>query len=175
MSKQKRSVPALALGIVLILSVSAGAWSMAQHQRQRHGGGDHGMMLKHVMEELDLTEDQTEAVHEGMMTHHEALGEVMGTIREARYAVAQAIHAADFDEAAIREAAAEVGRLEADLAVGRGEMLQELRAILTPDQQEKLETMLSTIMMEHGLHGRGHGPKGAAHGRGDRPRAQPQG
>lgn len=175
MNKQKRGLPALALGVVLILSVSAGAWTMAQHQRQSHGGGDHGMMLKHVMEELDLTEDQAEAVHEGMMAHHEALGEVMDTVREARSAVAQAIHAPEFDEAAIREAAAEVGRLEADLAVGRGEMLQELRAILTPDQQEKLETMLGTIMMEHGLHGRGHGPKGAVHQRGDRPRALQQG
>jgi Spy/CpxP family protein refolding chaperone len=175
MNKQKRGLPALALGIVLILSVSAGAWTMAQHQRQRHGEGDHGMMLRHILGELDLTEEQTEAVHEGMLAHHEALGSAVETLREARDAVAQAIHAPEFDEAAIREASAEAGLLEADLAVGRGEMLRELRGILTPDQQEKLETMLGTILMEHGVHGRGHGPKGAAHGRGDLPRAQPQG
>ena len=160
MSKQKRGLPALALGIVLILSVSAGAWTMAQHQRPKHGpgeGGGHGMMLRHIMGELDLSEDQKLVVHDGILTRHEALEPVMASLGEAKGDVGRAIHATEFDETAIRDAAARVGQLEADLAVGRAEMLHELRAILTPEQQEKLELMLGTMMAGHGAHGMGHG------------------
>ena len=51
------------------------------------------------------------------------------------------IHAETIDEAAIRKAAGVVAVLEADQAVNRAKLFQEIRGILTPEQLQKFEQM----------------------------------
>ena len=168
MNTRQRRLTVPAAGLVLVLSISMGAWAMAQHQGHGRGpgggGADHGMVLRHVLGQLDLSEDQKMAVHEGMSSHHQEMESLLEDLREAKQAVGQAIHAPQFDEIAIRDAAALAGQMEADLAVGRAELLHELRAILTAEQQESLETILGTIMAEHEAHGMGHRSMHSPHG-----------
>ena len=52
-----------------------------------------------------------------------------------------AIRAEPFDETAIRAQAAKVASLEADLAVQRAHVAHDIRAVLTPEQLQKLKDM----------------------------------
>jgi protein CpxP len=58
-----------------------------------------------------------------------------------RRALRDTIHAETIDETAIRAQAAKVASLEADLAVQRAHVSHDIRAVLTPDQLEKLKEM----------------------------------
>ena len=58
-----------------------------------------------------------------------------------RRALRDAIRAESFDESAIRSQAAKVAGLEADLAVQRAHVAHDIRAVLTPEQLQKLKEL----------------------------------
>lgn len=162
------------MGSVVLLVLAAGAaWAAPQMGHSRGPMGkdfDHGFMMGRMMADLDLDEGQKQALHEQMQANHQEMAPVMEQRDAARQALAQAIHAPDFDEAAIRAAAAETAVVEGDLAVARAQMLRQVRDLLTPQQQEKLETLLSEHLAEMGELGsmkkRHHQGFGGGHGHG---------
>ena len=113
------------------------------------------------MERLELTEGQRAEAEALMTERHDGMKTDLDQMRKAQTALADAIHAAEFDETAIRDAAAAVATLEADLAVKRGLANQEFRKILTSDQQAELDEM-HKMMREYGGGRGGYGP--GAHG-----------
>lgn len=168
------------MGSMALLVLAAGAaWAAPQmgHSRGPMGNGfDHGFMMGQMMSHLDLDEGQKEALHEQMRVNHEEMAPVMERLQAAHQALARAIHAPDFDETAIRAAAADTATVEGDLAVVRAQMLRQVRDILTTEQQEKLESMLSEHLVEmgepgsmmkrhHSEFGGGHGHGGGGHGK----------
>jgi Spy/CpxP family protein refolding chaperone len=159
----------LGIGVAAALVMAAAAipvlgqgWGKGHHP-DRH----HGRMMDHVMERLELTEDQRAEVEAMMTERHDAMEDNIDQLRQAREALFDAIHAAEFDETAIRDAAAAVATIEADLAVERGLGYQEFRKILTPEQQAEFEEMQKTMRAYHdefGGRGRyGPGPHGPNH------------
>ncbi len=168
------------MGSMVLLVLAAGAaWAAPQMGHSRGSMGkdfDHGFMMGRMVSHLDLDEGQKQALHEQMQANHEEMAAVMEQMHVARQALAQAIHAPDFDEAAIRAAADGTAAVEGDLAVARAQMLRQVRDILTSEQQEKLESMLSEHFAEMGesdsmmrrhhvsLAG-GHGHGGGGHGK----------
>jgi Spy/CpxP family protein refolding chaperone len=70
--------------------------------------------------------------------------------------LADAIHSAELDEAAIRDAAMAVGEAEGDVAVERALMLQAVMEILTPEQRAQARDMMD----EHRTRMGKSGPRG---------------
>ncbi len=106
-----------------------------------HGPFGGGFMAERIAERLDLSEDQREqirAIHDSYREEAESLMEAMGV---AQLVLRGRIHADVFDEAAIREAAAEVAAAEADLAVLRAKIGNDVRQVLTPEQVAEAELL----------------------------------
>jgi Spy/CpxP family protein refolding chaperone len=103
---------------------------------ERHHGAAHG--LHHLFQELDLTDAQKDQVKTLFSGAKEDSQEAREAYRDARKALHEAIHAEAFNEAAIRQAAASVATFEANRAVARAELFQEILKVLTPEQRQKL-------------------------------------
>jgi Spy/CpxP family protein refolding chaperone len=104
------------------------------------GFGD-GLRLERMAERLDLSAAQRDELRE---LFGGGLGEGADArldLFQARRRLADQIHAESVDETAVREAAATVAAIEADLAVARARRAQELRRILTPEQLAELDEM----------------------------------
>jgi Spy/CpxP family protein refolding chaperone len=137
----------LALGFAALLVPAglllAGARGVSQYRGSSLGGfHSHGAILGRIADKLDLTEGQKAEIREVFKTHRDELKGEIETMRAARQAQLEAIHADTFDEATIRGAAAKVGEAEAELAVMRGKIASEVRTLLTPDQRVKAKAML---------------------------------
>ncbi|HXO19536.1 MAG TPA: Spy/CpxP family protein refolding chaperone [Thermoanaerobaculia bacterium] len=117
--------------------------------------GQHGGFLKHIAAKLDLTADQTTTI-QGIFANHKADLTAQGTaLMNARTALFDAIHADAVNEDAIRAAAQNVGKAEADLAVTRAKIHEEVSQVLTPDQQTKAKALLQkarTMAQRHANH-----------------------
>ncbi len=167
---RRMTIP-LTLGMILLL-----APVLAAAQPSERGAPHRGPHMDWMLERLDLTAEQQKAVQELFDKHHGVMWQGQDEMRAARRALHEQIMAEDFDEVAIREAAAAIAALEADRAVERARLHQQLRGILTPDQLEELQEM------HRGRHGRfgdcmegGYGPCGphghrGRHGYGPGPR-----
>ena len=154
---------AIAAAVVMAAAVIPVLGQGYGHHPDRH----HGRMMDRIMERLELNEEQRAEVEAMMDARHDAMQANIDQLRTAREALFDAIHAAEFNETAIRDAAAAIATVEADLAVERGLGYQEFRKILTPEQQVTLDEMQKTLRVFHdGYGGRGgygpgpHGPKG---------------
>jgi Spy/CpxP family protein refolding chaperone len=119
-----------------------------------HGFGSHapGAMARHIAERLDLTPQQIQDIRVIFKNHQQELqGELTG-VEQARTQLFDAIHAETYDEAAIRSASATVNQAETQLAVSRGKIVSEVRAVLTTEQQAKAKDLLSHARaMGHGF------------------------
>lgn len=100
-------------------------------------------LAKRVVERLELTPEQVQDIREILASHKPELTAELVRVKAARSRMFEAIHAPDFDEAAIRNAAAAVGRAETELAVTRGHIVEEVRQVLTPEQREEAQEMLA--------------------------------
>lgn len=156
---RRMTIP-LSLAMILLL-----APVLTAAQPAERGARYRGPHMEWVFERLDLTPEQETAVKELFDKHHEAMWDERDQMRAARRALHDQIQAEEFDEVAIREAAAVLAALEADRAVERARLHRQLRGILTPDQLEELQEM------HRGRRGRfgdcmegGYGPHGP-HGR----------
>lgn len=85
-----------------------------------------------------LTEEQRESLHAAMASQRDQMRDLEGKIRAARQALMKASLAEDFDEAAVRAKALEVGKLDAELAVLRAKALSKLQPPLSDEQIERI-------------------------------------
>jgi Spy/CpxP family protein refolding chaperone len=161
-----RLIPILAVLILVSGVVLAQGWG-----RGPHGPGEPGERhMERVLERLDLTEEQRAELEQKLPQFRETIQPSMERLREARASMNDLIHAEQLDEGAIRQAAAEVAEIEADVAVARAQHFQEMRQILTPEQLEELQQMRKQRGERRGP--RGRGPQGGGYGQGPRPQEQ---
>ncbi len=95
--------------------------------------------LDDLLDGLNLTNEQRASIDALVEAHRQSAVGSRPQMREARRALMQAIHADEFDEARIREAAATVSGFEVAGAVSMARLFQGIRAMLTPDQQRLLQ------------------------------------
>jgi Spy/CpxP family protein refolding chaperone len=106
-------------------------------------GGPFGMLgeFGRGLRQLDLSEAQREQLRGVMDSHRaefQALGDRMRTAHEALDAV---VTADSVDESAIRARSADVAAVQADAAVLRGKVHQEIFSLLTAEQQAKAKEL----------------------------------
>ncbi len=103
---------------------------------------------------LGLSEQQKVKIKEIFKQDRRQLEPTMTKLMAERHHLMELVHADKTDESAIRAQAVKLAGLEGDMAVQRARMFQQIRAVLTPQQLEKLKT----IMKERGQRfGRFHG------------------
>jgi periplasmic protein CpxP/Spy len=164
MSKQMvRGVVVAALAVVMV--AGAAASSFAQGPKGRAGGPGFGPgfggglpplnMLAVALELTDAQQAQIRSIMEGQRDTMRQLGERM---RTAHQGVEAAVRAPEVNEAAIRSSVAALSQVQADAAVARAQVRQEVFALFTPEQRVKAEQLEQSRRSGRGE--RGTGPRG---------------
>jgi len=177
----KRAVRALALALTVIaLGVTAGVRASDQNTNQdprpfRPGGpgrfGGPGMpggpggplgMPRMLGPELNLTDAQKEQIKSIAESHREEWTALADRERAAHEALTAAVfgNGADtVDEALIRSKSAELGVVQADVAVASARTRAEVWQLLTPEQQAAAKKMQSELSARRPSFPRGRGPR----------------
>lgn len=104
-------------------------------------GGPGDVLGPMMLGRLDLSDAQKEQVRTIVESHQDELRGLGQRGMNARQTLEAAVTADVFDEGAIRTSAAEVGAVEADMAVARARISAEVYQILTAEQQAKLKEL----------------------------------
>lgn len=114
---------------------------LATQRRPLNAGA--GAMMQRAMQRLDLTPDQLAQIKDILRAHESELQTEITAVATARGAMFTAIHADTPNEATIRAAAKALGAVEGNLAVTRSVVAQEVRQVLTVEQQAELKNILA--------------------------------
>jgi Spy/CpxP family protein refolding chaperone len=100
--------------------------------------GQFGRLLE-LRSELDLTTEQRKQIRDILINHRAEIATVIKPVVEERRALREATLTQNVDEAKIRAAAADLGKAIGDAAVVGSTIKAEVRAVLTPEQQKKVD------------------------------------
>ena len=90
---------------------------------------------------LDLTDAQQEQVRQLSQQSREQMRALMERMRTAQEARRQAVEAIPFNESQVRAAMRDLAEIEADLAVAEARLQSDVYALLTAEQQQRLQQM----------------------------------
>jgi len=128
-----------AIGAAVLISAAPSSPALAQ---TADGPASRGpvwaQMFERIRERLELTDDQLAQIKAQIQPEMETLKELILRLREAKGALRWSIHSSDAGEGAIRNAAAKVAEVEADLAVERHQLYGKINTILTAEQREQI-------------------------------------
>ena len=163
----KRLAVTLGAGLFAV-GLGAGAYVHAQDQntnppprpfRGRGGPGGPGRfggpggpmgLLPMLGPQLGLTGAQRDQIKAIADSHKDEWKALADRARAAHVALDDAITADKLDEAAIRQKAADVAAVDADMAVARAHAYAEVLQILTADQKAQLKTLQSEMTQRRG-------------------------
>jgi len=167
------TVAAGAIAIGVTAAVRASAQNTNQETRpfsgprMRHdgpgamfgAGGPGGplAMLRMLGPQLNLTDAQKEQIKSIAESHREEWKALGDRARLAHEAVAAAIMADTIDEALIRSKSAELGFVQADVAVASARARAEVWQILTPEQQAQAKKLQADFSAHRPFFPRGRG------------------
>ncbi len=103
-------------------------------------GGRGLAALRMGLAQLNLTDQQKQQVRGIVQGHREQLRAFAAQARQARVALGDAV-AGGADEATIRARAADLAKVQADLAVFGAQVRKEVMGVLTPEQQAKAKEL----------------------------------
>jgi Spy/CpxP family protein refolding chaperone len=95
--------------------------------------------------ELGVSDSQKQQIHAILRESRPALQPLVAQYVRERRALRKAIHTAPVNEQAIRAQAVRVAQIEADLDVKRAHVSERIRAVLTPEQVEKLKQLAEKV------------------------------
>ncbi|GFO58369.1 hypothetical protein GMST_06940 [Geomonas silvestris] len=120
-----------------------------QGNHERHGK----QFLKRLAVKLGMTEAQKTQAKAVLETSRSQAKPLVASLKTERLQLRNLIHSGTADEAAVRAQSAKVAAVQADLAVQRAQTVQKLVALLTPEQQKKLQGLKATWGDKHHGHG----------------------
>jgi protein CpxP len=103
-----------------------------------------GRIFNKMATELGLSSQQQQDVKAVFAKNRPQTEPLMKQLMAERRSLRTLIQADTIDEAAIRAQSAKVAAVEADLAVQRAHVAQQVRAILTPEQVQKFKDLQAT-------------------------------
>jgi protein CpxP len=111
------------------------------HTMNHHSEGDVGHKhQRHLMQSLDLTEAQQATLKTQRQTQAEARQQLREQLRTAKEALRVAVNSGA-SESQLQTLAADLGKLEGQAALDRAKSHQAFLAVLTPEQQQKLQQL----------------------------------
>lgn len=136
----------IAVTVVALTMVTAVPLAMAQG-----GGGGRGMgrggpgaefgRMAFGLRQLDLSDAQRTQIRTIMQSRRDEFKALGEKARAARNRLQDAVRADGVNEEAIRTASGDLAQVQADIAVLRARVHQEVVATLTPEQQQKAKQL----------------------------------
>jgi periplasmic protein CpxP/Spy len=105
------------------------------------GPGSRGFAAGFALGQLNLSDAQKQQVRDIMQRHRQQSQPVMDRLQQAMQAQRAAITAVPVNEQAVRQAAAALAAVQADMAVDQARMHADIFSILTVEQQEKAKQL----------------------------------
>jgi len=105
------------------------------------GAAPAGRHRSNMATELGLSTQQQQSVKDVFAQSRPQAAPLMKQLKVERRSLRVLIQADTIDEAAIRAQSAKVAAVEADLAVQRAHVAQQMRAILTPEQVQTFKAL----------------------------------
>ena len=136
MVRHSRSLAAAAL----VASVVVGG-VVVSAQRPGFGPGSRQRQVGLALRGLELTDAQREQVRQLTVQHREQTRTLLERLQTAQEARRKAVEAIPFSEPQIRTAAQALAEVETELAVQQARLQADVYALLTPEQQSRLQTM----------------------------------
>jgi len=99
-----------------------------------------GMPFVRFLRDLDLTEQQRDAIHESMVSERESHRDLYERLFEARKNLQEAALRGE-DESVLAQLAQSVGSVETEAALAQARHFASIVAILEPEQKAKLEEL----------------------------------
>ena len=137
------------LGVSALVVALVGGGALAYAQGPEPGGprgrgpgfGPGGPGAGLSLRALDLTDAQQEQVRQLTQQNREQMRALMDRMRAAQEARRQAVEAIPFNESQVRSAMKDVAEVEADLAVAEARLQADIYALLSADQQQRLQKL----------------------------------
>ena len=140
-----RSLTGGALALMLVVGVNAQTAPDSQPEqsqrtektRRMRKGGHRGFAFG----QLNLTDEQKTQIQGIFKAQRESSQALREQLRSKHQALRAASTAATYDEAAVRAAAQDLARVQAELTVARAKAHNEVLQVLTPEQRTKLNEL----------------------------------
>ncbi|NIR47451.1 Spy/CpxP family protein refolding chaperone [candidate division KSB1 bacterium] len=138
--------------LLLIATVIVTSEALAQPFFNRH----HSRILKLEMlaDELELTEDQRAQIKEQRFATQTSAIETRSKIQIAELELQKLMHEENVDENKVKSKVQEIGKLKTELRWNRVHGRLSMQEILTPEQKEKLKSVLPEHLQERQDRGR---------------------
>jgi Spy/CpxP family protein refolding chaperone len=129
------------LALTAAVSLAIGG-AFALNSRAAQSASDDGALAgklrERVKEKLNLSSDQLAKIKSDLKAEKDNITNLLTRLHDAHAQLRAEIHKSDATEASVRDAAAKVSAVEADLAVERLKLYGKISPILTADQRAKL-------------------------------------
>jgi periplasmic protein CpxP/Spy len=138
----RNAINTLTLTAALVAAVAAN--SMAASREPFDGpppGPPHGGHFIRTLESLGLTAAQKQEVKAILKDNAPTVKPLVEKFAAERRQLRTLVQAEHIDETAIRAQSVKIASLEADMAINRARIGQQVRAILTPEQRLKAEEL----------------------------------
>jgi Spy/CpxP family protein refolding chaperone len=136
------------LGVSALVAVLVGGGALVYAQgplpggpRGRGPGGPGGPGAGLSLRALDLTDAQQEQVRQLTQQNREQMRSLLDRMRAAQEARRQAVEAVPFNESQVRSAMKDLADVETDLAVLEARLQADIYALLSADQQQRLQKL----------------------------------
>ncbi len=147
----KRTGIAIRLGVVIaVVMMSLVSVMVAQGRRGMHEGKDHGGKLEQLANKLNLTQqqkDQIRTLHEEFKTSHES---DFAAMKELRQEMRE--HAKNKDRDAMQATREKMHAKMTSIKTDREVLDQQVKAILTAEQQKQLEGLREEMQAKRREH-----------------------
>lgn len=160
-NQHRHFLPHLAAGIIAVVAMLAypafgahhggghpGQESEAGERGVKHHNGHKGKFAKHrakrMQKELGLSDEQVAAMKEHREAGHAKLEPLYKALRENKQALRAVQSADEYDSEAVEQLAQERAELTRQMTIEGSAHKNGLRAILTPEQREKMHELRSS-------------------------------
>jgi Spy/CpxP family protein refolding chaperone len=126
-------------GAIVLTGFAGVAWAVGANDPARPHPFRHFLLGK--VAELGVSDSQKQQIHAILRETRPTLQPLVAQYVQERRTLRKAIHTAPVNEPTIRAQAARVAQVEADLDVRRAHVSDRIRAVLTPEQVEKLKQL----------------------------------
>ncbi len=154
----------IALGVaaaIIALGLGAAVFASPQNTnpgpgpfmgRMGPGMGPMGMgpfgRMRMLADKLGLSDAQKQQIRTILQSHRDEWKGLADRARQAHQKLNAAVTADQIDDTAIRQAATDLGSVEADMAVSRAHVRAEVFQVLTPDQQAQAKQLQADMQQK---------------------------
>jgi Spy/CpxP family protein refolding chaperone len=131
----------IAAALISLTAIAGGATVWAQGGPEGFHGHRGGFGVMAGMQQLGLSPDQQQQIKTAMQSHRDEFKALGDRVRQARQAEQAAVEQVPMNEGQIRAASAALAAAEADMAVLRARVHEQVFSVLTPDQQTRAKQL----------------------------------